>query len=178
MSEQDVIQLTETEEDELTLPISSLHDIASRVKLIGRLETRKAQLKELKRQEVEYYESLIAREEQRIAEVKSYIRGYMQTQGVSNLPTFAGTVKLVEKVDRGWPDDGALLAWAKQNFPQAVVVETTESVDKKKLLELATMSNTSIPGYTETPRKDVTITGLKKGSALNGISSATSDQAG
>jgi hypothetical protein len=85
----------------------------------------------------------------------------METQGITSIPTFAGTVSLKSTIKRTWPETDELLAWAKQHCPDALKSDIKEGVDKNVLLEYFAKTGQEPPGFLETPVRDLKITRIR-----------------
>jgi len=136
-------------DDDSDEPLVDTMDATQKIALIRRLEGTLERIERQDRESRQFYAMLMARTEERIANVKALLLVFLQHEGISNLKTPLGTAQQRNLTVRNWPEAGQLVSWAQKHCPAGV--RTKYEPDKRAITEHIQRTGETPEGYTETP---------------------------
>jgi hypothetical protein len=94
-----------------------------------------------------WYEKRISNLDTRLELNKDALAQYLDDRSITKLPTPEGTAYFRTTTARVWPENALLVAWAKENLPEAI--RTKEEPDKRLIADHVKRTGECPPDYQE-----------------------------
>jgi hypothetical protein len=131
-------------------PAPAVIQVQKYIGAIKAVERKAAQLYELQKECVDFYQRRKESCEQQVERLRTLIIDQLNEIKLNSLATPSGTVSLRHLVKKTYPSDDALVTFCKENkLEQYIKTEVKEKVDKKGLSEYLAANSIDLPGYSE-----------------------------